>query len=387
MDPLLREKVDRLPRAPGVYVMRGEGGEPLYVGKAAALRARVRSYFAAGSSDARFFVPLLSGLVRDIETVVTATASEALILENSLIKSLRPRYNVQLRDDKDYLSIRIDARAEWPRIDLVRRPRPDGARHFGPFGSARAARQAARAISRILRLRPCRDSAMRGRSRPCLQHQIGRCDAPCVGRADAEAYRAAARRAVALLDGRVEAVLAEMRAEMAAASEEMRYERAADLRDQIAAIERTGLAQPQRVVEVSKADRDVVGIHRDGSVAEVVVLEVRAGKLVACRSLGLRGVAAPDDEVIGAFLAERYASGAAVPDEVIVPAPVPDSDVLEAFLSEARGKRVRVIAPRRGRRAALAEMARVNAEQRFVEEARDREGAAAEAAALARALA
>ena len=386
MNERVREKLERLPRSPGVYVMRAANGAALYVGKASDLRSRVRSYFTPGTTDARFFVSQLDALLDDLETIVTADGREALLLENSLIKELRPRYNVRLRDDKDYLSIRLDERPAWPRLELVRRPQPDGARHFGPFADARAARVAVRVVQRLFRLRPCRDAVFRGRSRPCLLHQIGRCDGPCVLPVDPAAYRTAVRRAAALLEGRRDAVLGELRNEMQAAAGALDFERAARLRDQLAAVERAAWGEPQRVVEVSAANRDVVGLHRDGPVAVVVVLEVRAGRLVAVRGYPLAGLELPDPELLAGFLGQRYAGSSAPPDELLLPFPAPDTDVLAAHLSERRGRRVRVLVPRRGRGRRLLELARENAEQRFRLESRDRQSAAAQAEALARAL-
>ncbi|MBI5499402.1 MAG: excinuclease ABC subunit UvrC [Deltaproteobacteria bacterium] len=386
MNERVREKLERLPRAPGVYIMRAAGGAVLYVGKAADLRSRVRSYFAPGAGDPRFFVARLDDELDDLETIVTANDREAFLLENSLIKELHPRYNVRLRDDKDYLSVRLDEKAAWPRLELVRRPKPDGARYFGPFSSARVARQAVRIVQRLFRIRPCRDSVFRGRSRPCLVYQLGRCDGPCVLPVDNDAYRTAVRRAVALLEGRRDAVLDELRREMAGAAAATEYERAGELRDQIAAVERASWDQVQDVVEVSRKDRDVVGLHRDGPVAAVVVLEIRSGRVVGARTFAFADVEVPDAELLAEFLGRRYAGGAPAPDEVLLPLEIPDSQMLEAFLAEARGRRVRVHVPRRGRLRRLLALARANAEQRFREESRDRESAAAQAEALAKAL-
>ncbi|MBI5486286.1 MAG: excinuclease ABC subunit UvrC [Deltaproteobacteria bacterium] len=386
MNERVREKLERLPRAPGVYVMRAQGGAVLYVGKAADLRSRVRSYFAPGAGDPRFFVARLDEELDDLETIVTANDREAFLLENSLIKELHPRYNVRLRDDKDYLSVRLDEKADWPRLELVRRPKPDGARYFGPFSSARVARQAVRIVQRLFRIRPCRDSVFRGRSRPCLVYQLGRCDGPCVLPVDREAYRTSVRRAVALLDGRRDAVLDDLRREMAGAAAVTQYERAAELRDQIAAVERASWDQVQDVVEVSRVDRDVVGLYRDGPVTAVVVLEIRSGRVVGARPFAFAGVEVPDAELLAEFLGRRYAGGAPAPDEVLLPLEIPDPQMLEAFLTEARGRKVRVRVPRRGRLRRLLALARANAEQRFREESRDRESAAAQAEAWAKAL-
>jgi len=386
MNPQVREKLDRLPRAPGVYVMRGAAGRVLYVGKAADLRSRVRSYFTPGSTDSRFFVGRLEQELQDLETIVTANEREAFLLENSLIKELRPHYNVRLRDDKDYLSIRVDERADWPRLELVRRPKPDGARYDGPFSSARVAREAVRVIQRLFRLRPCRDSVFHGRKRPCLVHQLGHCDGPCVLPVDSAAYRTSVRRAQALLEGRRDAVLEELRREMKEASAALDFERAGELRDLVAAVERAAWGEPQDVIEVSKIDRDVVGLHRDGPVAVVVVLEVRSGRLVAVRSNAFSGVDVPDDELLAGFLGQRYAGGAAPPDDLVLPVAVPEMPMLASFLGETRGRRVRVLVPRRGRLRRLVDLARKNAAQRFREESRDRESAEAQAQAVAKAL-
>ena len=387
MNERVREKLERLPRAPGVYVMRGAGGKVLYVGKASDLRSRVRSYFTPGSADDRFFVVArLDDELDDLDTIVTATEREAFLLENSLIKELRPRYNIRLRDDKDYLSVRLDERVEWPKFELVRRPKPDGARYLGPFSSAHAAREAVRIVQRLFRIRPCRDSLFRGRTRPCLVYQLGRCDGPCVLPVDREAYRAGVRRAAALLEGRRDAVLEELRGEMRVASAALDFERAAGLRDDIAAVERVSWGEPQDVIEISRVDRDVVGLHRDGPVATVVVLEVRSGKLVAVRPYAFSGVEVPDDVFLSGLLDQRYAGGATPPDEVLLPLPIAEPQILAGFLSAARGRRVEVFVPKRGHRHRLLEMARANAEQRFREEWRDRESAEAQAQAVAAAL-
>jgi excinuclease ABC subunit C len=387
MNERVREKLERLPRTPGVYVMRGAGGRVLYVGKASDLRSRVRSYFTPGSADDRFFVVArLDDELDDLETIVTANEREAFLLENSLIKELRPRYNIRLRDDKDYLSVRIDERVDWPKFELLRRPKPDGARYLGPFSSAHAAREAVRIVQRLFRVRPCRDSVFRGRTRPCLVYQLGRCDGPCVLPVDREAYRANVRRAAALLEGRRDAVLDELRAEMRAASTALDFERAAELRDNIAAVERVSWGEPQDVIEVADVDRDVVGLHRDGPVATVVVLEVRRGRLVAVRPYAFSAVEVPDEVLLAGLLDQRYAGGAPPPDEVLLPMPITEPQILAAFLTAARGRTVQLLVPRRGRRRRLLEMARANAEQRFREEWRDRESAEAQAQAVAEAL-
>jgi excinuclease ABC subunit C len=190
---VVQQKLETLPTGPGCYVFRGKKGQVLYVGKAKSLRARVRQYFQPNSSDYRYFIPLLERTLGDIETLVTASEKEAVILENSLIKQHRPKYNVRLRDDKDYLSVRLDKRAKWPRLEVVRRPRADGAEYFGPYPSATEARRTLKLINRHFQLRTCDDLQFASRTRPCLEYQIKRCPGPCVLPVEPEAYGAQVR--------------------------------------------------------------------------------------------------------------------------------------------------------------------------------------------------
>src|SRR5262249_49341913 len=179
-ETLLEAKLDSLPKASGCYLFKDKEGAVVYVGKAKSLRSRVKSYFQEGGSDARYFIPILRKIVRDLETVVTATEKEAAVLENELIKQHKPRVNVKLRDDKDFLCLRIDPKKEWPRLETVRRPTEDGAQYFGPYHSATSARRTLHLVNKHFQLRTCSDAELVSRKRPCLQYQIKRCPAPCV---------------------------------------------------------------------------------------------------------------------------------------------------------------------------------------------------------------
>lgn len=361
-------------------MFHGAPGTVLYVGKARSLRSRVRSYFQPGSSDVRAFVSRLERELTDIETFVTHTDKEAALLENQLIKSHQPKYNVKLRDDKEYLSLRLDAKKPWPRLEVVRRPRPDGAQYFGPYHSATAARQTLRLVNRYFQLRTCTDAEFRLRSRPCLQYQIKRCPGPCVLEVDEKEYRAQVANVSRFLDGRHDELVRDLDVRMKGASSALEYERAAVYRDQLRAVDRA--QEEQRVAGVQKSDQDVIGFHRQGDQVEVAVLNMRGGRLFAVRTLPLRRVAVPNDEMLGAFLAQHYARRTSLPDEILVPVTIEMSEVLEETLSENRRRRVRILEPKRGTKVRLLDLARENAEHAFREKERAREDLDARLAAL-----
>ncbi len=371
MNPLVSEKLDALPAAPGVYVFKSRDATVLYVGKAANLRSRVRSYFQSSNSDSRYFIDRLDHELGDIETFVTASEKEAALLENGLIKEHQPRYNVKLRDDKDYLSLRLSLEAEWPRLEVVRRPRKDGARYFGPYHSATAARSTLRVVNRHFQLRTCTDADMRARTRPCLQHQIKRCAAPCVGLADQALYAEQARNVALFLDGRHDQLLDHLQQRMAEAAQGTHYELAATYRDQIRAVEST--RQDQRVSLVSDIDQDVFGYFRQNDKAEFAVLLARAGRVVGVRTFEARDVRVPDDELIASFVTEYYARGTFVPDEVLLPVPLEAMQGVADVLTDQKTRKVELLSPQRGQKAQLLRMAMENAVHAFREKARARE--------------
>ena len=366
-----QRKLDKLPTSPGVYVFRGASDKVLYVGKARNLRSRVRSYFQPGSSDVRAFVSRLERELSDIETFVTHTDKEAALLENQLIKSHQPKYNFKLRDDKEFLSLRLDPKRPWPRLEVVRRPKPDGAQYFGPYHSATSARQTLRLVNRHFQLRTCTDTEFRLRSRPCLQYQIKRCPGPCVLDVDEEEYRAQVANVGRFLDGRHDELVEDLEARMKDASGELEYERAALYRDQLRAVERA--REEQRVAGVQKSDQDVIGFHRQGDQVEVAVLSMHGGRLFGVRTFPLRRVAVPNDEMLGAFLHQHYADRPSAPDEVLVPVSIEMSEALEELLSEGRKRRIHIVQPKRGAKAKLLDLARENAEHAFHEKERARE--------------
>ncbi|PLX85375.1 MAG: excinuclease ABC subunit C [Desulfuromonas sp.] len=359
----------KFPTAPGVYLMKGEGGEILYVGKAKSLRARLRSYFAS-AGDGRLHVRFLMNRVRDIETIVTDTEKEALILENTLIKRHRPRYNIDLRDDKTYVSLRLDPREEFPFLQVVRRVPRDGALYFGPFASSAAVKETLKEIHRIFPLRRYPIERCRRRGRPCLFHQMGQCSAPCHGLISAGDYRELVRGVIALLAGRQSEVVDVMRARMGAAAAAMRYEEAARLRDQIRAVEQT--VEKQKVDAAAGGDQDVVGLHREGGEVEIAVLFFRLGKLVDRRSYNLTW-RLDETELLSSFLQEFYGRDVFVPDQVLLPLAVDDAEALGEWLGEKKGRKVAVLTPRRGPKVELVGMAGRNARESFRERGSRRE--------------
>lgn len=374
LPPSVTDKLDALPAQPGVYVFKDREGGVLYIGKAKSLRSRVRSYFQAGSSDVRSFIPLLLEAIGDIDTFVVQSEREALILENSLIKEQRPRYNVKLRDDKEYLSIRLPLSDEWPRLSLVRRPEPDTARYFGPYHSATAARRTLHLINKHFQLRTCTDADMQARKRPCLQYQIKRCPAPCVYEVDRAFYAQQVRHVAQFLEGRHDELSKELGERMAEAAKNLSFELAAVYRDQLVAIDK--VKETQRIISEDGVDRDVIGLHRDGDAAELAILHVRGGRLSDVRCIAVKNVGVPDEELIGAFLAQHYAADPSnetvvpVPQEVLVPLLPEAASGVQAWLSERATHKVSLLAPQRGPRALLLAMARENAEHSYVEKRR-----------------
>jgi len=355
--------LSRQPTAPGVYLMKDEAGEVLYVGKAKNLRARLRSYVQA-ERDTRPQVRFLMERAATIETIVTDTEKEALILENTLIKQYRPRYNIHLRDDKSFVSLRLDLRETFPMLEVVRQVRQDGARYFGPFASSAALRQTLKEIYRIFPLRHYPEARCRQRGRPCLFHQIGQCSAPCHGLISAADYRLLVEGVLALLEGRHSEVLETLRLRMRDAAVALRYESAAFLRDQVRAIEAT--VERQKAVRYGVADQDVFGLYRQGGEVELVILFYRKGVLTARRNDNLNWEL-DEDELLAGFLARFYDREVPIPDEIVLPLAIESAEALAEWLSERRGRRVRVTVPQRGPRRELVELANRNAAEAWRE--------------------
>ncbi len=375
---LVLEKLKSLPVQPGVYLFKDKGGTIVYVGKAKSLRSRVRSYFQAGGSDERFFIPILQKTLGDLDTIVTTNELEATILENTLIKQHHPRYNVKLRDDKEYLSLRLSVKDQWPRLYVVRTPTQDGARYFGPYGSATAGRRTLHLVNKHFQLRTCSDTEFAMRKRPCLQHQIKRCPAPCVLEVDQAFYDEQVHNVALFLDGRHDELSREVLEKMHAAARDMRFELAAIYRDQLRAIEK--VREGQRVVSTDESDRDVVGFYREGELVEIAALRVRGGKLFDVATTSIKQAEIPDEEIVAAFVAQRYGRSEdadveaarlqQIPDEIVVPFELEGRTGIAEWLAARAGHKVAVALPKRGARVGLLELANDNAKHAFAEKRR-----------------
>lgn len=359
-------KLAFIPHEPGCYLMKDKKSRIIYVGKAKDLYRRVRSYFRA-SGDTRPFVKQLPHILSDIETIITANEKEALILENTLIKMHKPRYNILLKDDKTYASLRVDTRHEWPRVEVVRKPKTDQAHYFGPYSSGHAVRSTLNVLNRHFQLRTCTDSTLKNRTRPCLQYQIKRCPGPCVFDIDRDEYMRHVREALLFLEGRGDELVTQLEEKMFAASEEMEFELAAHYRDQIASINQ--ILQKQRVVTAEDIDRDAYGFYREGEAGVIQIMFVRHGKLEGTQAHPFKDQAVDDAELLSSFMNVYYNSGRHIPDEILLPFDLEGEErqAFEEILTELKEKKVRMRRPRRGARRALVETSNTNAEHAFQE--------------------
>lgn len=373
MTPELEKKLAELPMTPGVYLMKGHDGDIIYVGKAVNLRSRVRAYFTR--TDTRAFVGFLDHFLVDVDTVTVKTEKEALLLENELIKKHKPRFNVQLRDDKNFLCLRLSLDHEFPRLETVRRIKRDGARYFGPYASAASIRETLRVVNKYFQLRTCTDYALENRKRPCLLFQIGRCPAPCVHPIDPAEYRKNVEAVVLFLEGRSEPLLDSLRGRMKDAASKLAFEEAARLRDQVIALERS--LERQAVAATEAIDQDIFGFYREADRLLIYALYVRGGRISGGQPFFFSGQEFPDDELLASFVNLYYDADNFVPKQVLLPFAPGPLDALSELLSEKKAERVKVHVPQRGDKADLMKLASQNAERAFSERKRTREETAA----------
>jgi excinuclease ABC subunit C len=359
---LLQDKLAQLPGRPGVYLFKGASGQVLYVGKARVLRDRVRSYFQA-SRPAELHKARMVEEIADLELVVTDSEMEALALENNLIKRHQPPYNVRLRDDKNHPYLKLTLAEEYPRLYVVRRPGEDGNAYGGPYIPASLGRRTAGLVRRLFGIRSCKEPLNGRRARPCLQHQIGRCLAPCVVEVcTLDRYRRSCEDARLFLEGRTEEVARRLRGEMERAAAEERYEEAASLRDQVGAM--TRLEAPQKITTTDLEERDLFAAYAEGERAAVQVFSVRDGRVVSREGFLLDRLTEPE-LVLASTVQQFYAAGRYVPREVLVPEEIPDCELLQRWLEARRGAGVRIHVPQRGEKARLLELVVRNARLAF----------------------
>ena len=357
---VIHEKLRSLPQRPGVYLMKDARARILYVGKAKSLRNRVRSYFQKIDWRTSPRVAALVRRIKDFDYVVTGTEVEALILEGNLIKTHKPRYNVLLKDDKAFPFIKV-TNERFPQVVVTRKFARDGARYFGPYTNVKAMRRTLDLISKAFPLRTCTNAKLwPSMDRPCLDYFINRCPGPCKGHIGAEEYERLVQQVCQFLSGKTRVLVDQLKATMLQASENLQFELAARLRDQIACID--GAVVRQNVVTNEEVDRDCVGIARDGLDVCMAVMQVREGKLLGKEHFFL---SAPEEssngEIISAFLNQYYVTAQLLPSEVLLPVQGDDTEALTEWLREQCGHRVTILLPQRGDKAALVRMAMQNA--------------------------
>jgi excinuclease ABC subunit C len=369
----LSRKLKTIPTGTGIYLMKDSKNKVIYVGKAKNLRNRVRSYFQS-SRDERLFVSFLVKRVADIDFVLTDTEKEALILENNLIKQFKPRFNINLRDDKTFVSIKLDMNQKFSYPVIVRQietpsssskgsDRKNNVLYFGPYSSAKSVRETLRFVNSLFPIRKCSDNVFKSRVRPCLYHQIGRCLSPCCELVDEMTYKEILQEVILLLRGKNEELLKVLREKMEEESRLMKYEKAAKIRDRIMAIEKT--VEKQKIRTMDFMDRDVFGYYGEGNDIQIQAMFIRKGNLEDIASYRFPTIDNTPNDIFRSFLNQFYGHTRFIPDEVIIPVESEDKEILEELLSEQKGHKVNVKCPKRGGKMKLVEMAIKNAENAF----------------------
>ena len=355
----ITDNLSRVSSGPGVYLMKDRAGEIIYVGKARNLKKRLASYFTKPvQPDIKTSV--LVKKIESFDTILTGSEKEALILESNLIKRYRPRYNVFLKDDKRYPSIRLDTSHPYPNLSIVRKIKKDGSMYFGPFVSSTAVRQTLKMINKTFKLRKCKAGDFKTRTRPCLNSQMQRCLAPCCNDVDGNVYREIVKEVILLLKGRTSDLIRKIKKEMISAADNQDYETAGSLRDKMFALEKT--VEKQVVVSTDFIDRDVIGIAGSYELSLITVLIVRGGVLLGTRNFAFSETMSTDIETIGTFIRQYYEKEPFIPRQILTPIFLEDSTLIEECLKNIKGNKVSILWPRRGEKARLLEMAERNAD-------------------------
>lgn len=356
------DTLKNLPDSPGVYIMRDSDNTVIYVGKAKILKNRVKSYFQH-REDRDSKTSMLVSTVESLEYIVTHTEEEALILENTLIKRYKPKYNILLKDDKTYPHIRITIQEDFPKVEITRKVEKDGAKYFGTFVKMSAVKDSIELLRRLFPIRTChRQISPDKKQRPCLYHHIGLCSAPCAGNISREEYGELVKNAIAFLDGRHEDVIKKLEAEMERLSDELKFEKASVIRDRLKSV--TELYKKQSVYSMKFDERDVIALHADDWNYAASVLSIRGGRLIGNRAYVLEGMgAAPASEAIESFVLQYYEANPEIPREVALQIEPESIEALAELLTQKRGSKVTLIVPQRGTKADLVDMAEQNAKE------------------------
>lgn len=369
--PALDSKLAHLPDQPGVYLFKDRSGDVLYIGKAARLADRVRSYFLKGA-DHTPKTALLVSQIADLETMVTRSELEALILESNLVKRHRPPFNVVLRDDKQYPYLRLPVKDRFPRLSIVRRVQKDGALYYGPYTPAGALRETLKVIKKVFPLATCTIDIDGKAERACIEFEIKRCMAPCTGQQTQEDYHRIVRQVRQFLEGHDRELVDELRSQMDAAAAREEFEEAARLRDRIFKIERT--LERQRITQTASIDQDVIGVARHGTSVDLQLLFVRGGLLIGRKDFfWLESADATDEELVRSAVEQFYNKEGQPPRELLIPVDIPDADLLARWLSDKRGETMRVLAPERGTKHQLVLLAEENAAAALADHLRNEE--------------
>jgi excinuclease ABC subunit C len=358
--PQLRKHVSAFPKLPGVYIMKNDAGEVIYVGKAKELRSRVLTYFDRG--DGRAQIEFLMRRVIEVDRIVTESEHQAFVLERDLIQKHKPRYNVRLKDDKAFLSIRIGNDA-WPRLELVRRVQDDGARYFGPYAFSYELRELLETIKRAVPLRSCADTVFHNRQRPCLEYQIKRCLGPCCLPVDRGEYQTLVKQAIRILEGHTKDLERELAEMMDRASAELRFEDAAAIRDRLVVLTRIG--SDKSLISHRGEMRDVWAFYREGRFAVVCLLMVRNGRVVEHKNYTFEEVVVSDEELLSSVIGQAYVGERDIPEQIFVSRALDSQSLLEDELIRRAGGKVEIHLPQRGLGLRLVQLAEVNARQHF----------------------
>lgn len=363
MTEIVEEKLKLLPDSPGVYIMKNEAGKVIYVGKAVVLKNRVRQYFQSNKGHSPK-VRVMVSKIADFETILTGSEMEALILECNLIKKYRPRYNISLKDDKTYPYVKVTLAEKYPRVMITRRIMKDGARYFGPYTQVGAVHESLKLLRRLFPMRTCKHMDV---DRPCLEYHIKRCVAPCTGEVNPEEYKKMVDAVCLFLEGRTEIVEKRLEEQMMDAAENLRFEEAARLRDQLHAVQK--VAEKQRIVTGS-GDQDAIGMSRSEIGVCVQIFFIRSGKMIGREHFLLSGSEEESNsDVLSAFLKQYYHRAAFIPHEILLPMEVPEQQVIGEWLTEKKGSKVYVEVPQRGTKHDIVMMAENNAAKYLSDEA------------------